>query len=275
MDSSASADSLPLNPDIEMDLEQQLKLNHEIIQTKYAAYVHCICTILEDKDITARQLTTYLLYLPALTKTADKGKMQLLMDMKAELQKAEKITDIFISLSTRYHSFLDYNIFKKILKQFGSNEIHEDLDYPTHLKDYIEMHKIKEFVKLFPELDNPKLQKIDHTSTVVSNIKGTESLSTLEEVKGVVANILGLKASALRLYSVKKGCVLGMFLISTSIADTIFTSETVFTEEQEERFRAASVLWFECNGRKYDFRKRNENDQTHDSASGNVCSGMF
>ena len=58
-------------------------------------------------------------------------------------------------------------------------------------------------------------------------------------------------------------------LIPASIADVIFTSETVFTPEQERGFQAASVLWFECNGYKFDFREESETNTSRDNPSGN------
>lgn len=205
---SSDSDSIPLDPDVEMDIEQQLQLNHKVIQTKYAAYVDCIRSILEEKGVTAKQLSAYLLYLTASTSTEDERKLQLLSDMKTELQKAELVVDVIISLSTQYASFLDYDIFERILKRFAPNKAHEDLNYPNDLKIYIEMHKVEEFVKLYPKLNNPKLQKIHSTSKLIDikiNIKPTATLSTLKEITSIVANILGLRPSALRLHGIKKG----------------------------------------------------------------------
>ena len=263
-DSSAPLDS---NSDVEEDLEQQLKIDLKQIQTRYASYIDCIHAIVEEKGINATILSTYLINLPASTNTDDERKLQLLSDMKTELQKAEKINDIFSLLSLKYASFLDYDIFETIREQFSVNEDRDELTYPVHLKAYIEKHKIKDFVKLNL---NPKLQKLGDDSkkiTIKFGIKRIQSLSTLKEVTGAVANILGLRASVLRLYGVKKGNLLVTSLIPASIADAIFTSDTVFSSEQEHEFRAVSVMWFECNGHKFDFREKKENP--HESSSGN------
>lgn len=248
-ESSASSDMESLSPSVKMDLEQKLNLNLKIIKKQYAAYLDRILVIVQEKGITAKRLSFYLLSLSA--SADDKRKLQLLFDMKNELKEVEDVTDIFTLLGSKYASFLDYDIFEAILMQFGENEKHEDLDYPTHLKTYIEVHKIKEFVKLNPRL----LLEIDRNSEVVKikfNITRTQSLKTLKEVIAAVANILGIQASALRLYSIKKGCVLVSCLIYKSIANAIFTSEMVFTEDQKDKFRAASVLWLEYKCRKFD-----------------------
>ena len=252
-----------------MDLEQQLDINLRHIQTHYACYVDCIRAIIEEKSISAEQLSSFLINLPASISTK---KLRLLSNLKAELQKAEKITDIFILLTTKYASFLDYDIFEIILKRYGPNENREELiNYPVHLKAYLEKHKIKEFIKL-PQLINPKLQKLGDESKKINiklSIKKTQNLSTLKEVMRAMATILGLRTSALRLLSIKKGCVFVTLLIPASIADVIFTSETVFTPEQEHEFQTASVLWFECNGYKFDFREESETNTSRDSPSGN------
>ena len=246
-----------------MDLEHQLNLNLKLIQRQYADYVDCILTIVEEKGVSARRLSSYLLNLPAST---DKKKLQLLSNLKAELHKAEEVTDIFILLSTKYASFLDYEIFETILKKYGAGKHREELSYPKYLKAYVEMHKIKEFMKCNPELINPKLQKIDDSSKKLNikfSTKRTQNLSTLKEVTGAVAHILGLRPSALRLHGIKKGCIYVMLLISASIAEAIFTGDRVFSLDQVYQFRAVSVMWIECNGYMFDLQKHNQERRQH------------
>ena len=117
----------------------------------------------------------------------------------------------------------------------------------------MEEHKIEEFVRI-----NPKLEKLNETSKKINiklGIKKTCSLDSLKRLKEVIANILELKASTLRLLSIKKGCVQVTLLIPSSIADVIFTRKTIFNSEKEQEFQAASVLWLECNSYKFDFTK--------------------
>lgn len=226
-----------MDSDIEVDLEQNL--NQDIIQTRYVAYVERIRIILEGQGISAGELSSYLLLLQATGTISNNMNVQLLSDLKLELQQAEKVSDIFTALSARYHFFLDYSIFENVYQHFGANEAHKDLRYPEHVQNYLKLHKINKFVKHFPEMDHPKL---DQTSTKVNikfDIKSTESMSTLKEATGTVANILGLNPFALRLRGIKKGYMLVTFFISSFIVNSIFTSETVFTEEQR---RSISVV---------------------------------
>ena len=177
-----------------MDLEQQLDINLRHIQTHYACYVDCVRAIVKEKGVSAEELSSFLINLQASITTK---KLRLLSDLKAELQKAEKITDIFILLSTKYASFLDYDIFEIILKRYGPNEDREELiNYPVHLKAYLEKHKIKEFVKLHPQLINPKLQKLGDESKKINiklSIKRTQNLSTLKEVNEGHGYYFGVK----------------------------------------------------------------------------------
>ena len=251
--SSVSSDS-PLDSDIELNLEHQLDQNLKMIHKQYAAYVDCILTIVEKKGITARRLSAYLLNLPAFSNNKDK---MLLSDLKAELKEAEEVTDIFMLLSSKYASFLDYEIFETIRERYGANYDDEqgDLDYPIHLKSYIKRHSIKQFINLNPELINPKLQKLGDTKhlRVKINIKRTQNLHTLKEVTRAVANILGLRPAALQLCGIKKGCVCVTYSIPAPVADIIFTDNLVFSSEQQHQFQAASVKWLEFNGYKYYF----------------------
>ena len=235
-----------------------------MIQKKYASYVDCVCTIIENKGVTAKKLSAFLLTLPASTSISDDQKFKKMSDLKDDLKGAQTVADVFFILNSKYASFLDYEIFEDMLENYGCNETNEKLKYPVHLKGYLEKHKIEEFVRI-----NPKLEKLNETSKKINikfGIKKTCSLDSLKRLKEAIANILELKASTLRLLSIKKGCVQVTLLIPSSIADAIFTRDTVFTSEKEREFRAASVLWLECNSCKFDFTKQKEMGLVHSSS---------
>ena len=58
----------------------------------------------------------------------------MLSDMRAEIENAGSVIKIFNILSSKYASFLDYDIYKRILKKYGRNENREELNYPTYLR---------------------------------------------------------------------------------------------------------------------------------------------
>lgn len=195
--------------------------------------------------------------LSATINTNDKRRLQLLEDIKEDLQNAENIDEIFCSLSVKY-SFLNFEVFDKILERYGSEEDRKKFNYSSCLKAYLECHKVKEFIKLHPLLINSKLQKLcDNTKKVVFklDIKTSETMNTVKEITKSVARILGLQASMVQIEGVRRGCVLVTAVLPASIADALFTTDTVFSSEQKHAFRSASVLWLKCNGYTFDFRE--------------------
>ena len=224
----------------------------------------CVLTIVEEKGVTAERLSIFLLNLRAFTD--DKYPVPILSGMRAEIRNAGSVIKIFDILSSKYASFLDYNIFQSILKKYGDEKC---LEYPKHLEDFVKKHKIVEFVKI-----NPKLKKLSNTSKKLNiklSIKKTQSLDSIKRVKEAVASILNLDPSTLRLLSIKKGCVQVTLLIPATIADLLFTRDTKLSADQQQRFREASVLWLECKGIRFDFKE----DQSQDHASGKANISIY
>ena len=102
-----------------------------------------MCTIVEKKGVDAKQLSSFLLALPASTSTSDDQRFKRLSDLKDDLQNVQTVPDIFFILNSKYASFLDYEIFEDMLENYGCNdETNEKLKYPMHLKAYLQKHKI-------------------------------------------------------------------------------------------------------------------------------------
>ncbi len=78
-----------------------------------------------------------------------------------------------------------------------------------------------------------------------------------------IAAIFGLLPSALELVDIKDGCVIVTFLIPASVADAIFTPDTVFTSQQEDKLRAVSLLWLKCNGCTINFGEKKLQKEVH------------
>ena len=251
------ASSLEPSEKVKLDLKQQLRRNLKKIGRQYASYVRCIYTALGAKGITADDLTAYLLKLPALKVDTDDEQHKLLTGIGTELKKAETIHEIINLLDENCASFIDYDIFEGIVDEYNVSEgltdkNREKLNYPEHLKTYIEMHKLSEFIKI-----NPKLSK--HTShseelTLKFEIDLSKyRLADLDELKPIISDILEIKTSTLRLLCIEEGCVVVTFLIPSSVAHFIFPSGKVLTAQQMKRFRDLSALWLKCCGCYVDF----------------------
>lgn len=169
----------------------------------------------------------------------------LLASKKAKLEEASCISEIMIILKTECTSFLNYQIFESLIKNFQLDDGRENLKYPEQLQAYINKHKISEFIEIQPilsELSDDKKELI-----LVLDIEPTCRLSGLMDLGKAVAKIMGLKQSALLIYSIKESCVVVSYLIPTFVAEFIFIGDGIFTKEQTDAFRKLSVQRLECN----------------------------
>ncbi len=248
-----------MDPNVKMDLEFILERNIEEIIKKYASYVDCILAIM--KGVSPEDLRSYLLSLSASSKSFNGQKLSLMSDKKLELKEKNTINDIFDFLTTESASFLNYDIFETIMKKYRIVEDREDLKYHDHLRAYIEKHKIIEFVKI-----NPLLKEKDGSTrvTLKYDIEITCSLAKVNDLKKFIAKILNLHPSTLQIVDIEEGCVVVTFLIPATVADAIFTPDTVFTPQQEEELQAASVLQLECNGYTFNFEKEAHSENPGD-----------
>ena len=229
------------------DLEQQLELNLKRICRRYASYVHNIRTTIKEKGVTASELHAHLVTLPEFNGNCEKEKAAL-SATREELKKTTTIDEIFILLSEKHASFLNYDIFQSIQEDY---RIEETTNYPEHLVNYVKMHKIKEFASINPLLEN--FTDASKKMVLKVNIESTCSLAKLLDLQKALANVLGVRKSKLKLLNVKEGCVLVTMLMPASIADLIFTSDKKFTKEKVKEFQALSIMWLKCNGHTFDF----------------------
>ena len=236
-----------------MDLKFVLEQNLKAITRKFASYVDCVRTCIEEKGVTPEALSSFLMSLSAFSSSYKGEKLALMSERKSELKQANTIIDIFDLLITEYSSFLNYDIFQDLLAKYKiKEEDREELKYHEHLKEYIEKHKVSEFVKINPLLkDKVGFKEL----TLKYDIKYTSTLAKVVELKKFIAEIMDLNPSALHIVDIEEGCVVVTFLIPASVADAIFTPDTVFTPQQRRELGEASVLWLKCNGLTFDFRK--------------------
>ena len=214
-------------------------------------------TILIEKAVSPEGLRSYLLSLPATNRSYEGQNLTLLSNKEAELQKCDSVTDIFNFLTTKCASFLNYDIFQFILKRYNISDDQENLQYPEHIKAYIKKHKISEFAKINPLLKSKNGSK---KLTLKYDVENICSLAKVDDLKNFIAEIMDLIPSALEIVDIKDGCVIITFLISASIADALFTPDTVLTPQQEEELRSASVQWLKCNGCSFYFEKQGNVD---------------
>lgn len=250
---TSAADCFPA--EVVEDLTHQLKCYREQIQTNYAHFVSSIHDKLVDRrEVSVSNLRFFLLNLPALACDDNKEHHKLLYGVKSEIYKATTIEDIFFLL-TEYTSFLDYHIYLDIAVKYNINIEKEKSDYLDRLNDYVEKHKVSDLVSAIPTLCKFTDQFSDMSKTLVFklNIQLSCKLANLITLKSALAKLLGFNPSALRLISIETGSVLVAFLIPAFAAEYIFHVDKGFTQHENEKFRALSVVWLEYDHRRFDF----------------------
>ena len=243
-----------LDPKVRVDLKQQLKQNFKQISRRFASFVNYVRKSILQMNISADDLCAYLLSLPALKSGESDQQVMLLSEISDKLERATTVNGIFNVLNRNYATFLNYEIFLNIAEEYEVDPDHEKMKYPEYLDDYMRMHKLSEFEEIDPLLKNVKCGSND-IMVLKFDIAMTCSLAKLQDYTLNIADILGLKPSALRLLSIEEGCVVVTLLISASVADFIFNRNKTFTTVEKKRFQALSVLWLKCNDHVYDFSK--------------------
>ena len=258
-----------LDPKV-LDLKQQLKQNFKQISGRFGSFVNYVRNSILQMNISADDLCAYLLSLPALKSGESDQQVMLLSEISDKLEKATTVNGIFNVLNRNYATFLNYEIFLNIAEEYGVDPDDEKMKYPKYLDDYIRMHKLSEFEEINPLLKNVKCGSND--MVLKFDIAMTCSLAKLQEYTLNIADILGLRPSALRLLSIEEGCVVITLLIPAPVADVIFSSDKTFTTVEKKQFQALSVLWLKCNDYVYDFSKhldlQNPKEKSQNTNSG-------
>ncbi len=232
-----------LDLDTQRDLRRQLKYNRRHIRNRYASFVVSLCNAVIGTNVSLKDFRLYLLGLPAFENDHEGEQPILLDDVKTKIENADSIHRIFEVLTTDCCSFLNIDIFESIMDKYKINtDSDEYFKYSGHLKAYLKNHEISEFIMI-----NPKLESFTKDSEILTlkfNVALPNEITKVLDLKDAIAGILGVKSCALRLVSIKKGCVVVAFLIPATVANYIFASG--LTAKQEADIQAQSVLWLEC-----------------------------
>lgn len=232
--------------DVRMDLKQQLQRTVRELVTQYASFVSSVCSSLIKTQISAEILSSFLLSLPAF-KSDERGRecgLVLLSGIRAQLESAVTIYQVIDTLSVEHASYLNCEIYQSIVGEFGTRKDHDKMNhYFEHLQDYIDRHKLLEYLELHP---SRKGTDPSNKLFLRLNFDMTMRISELLEWRVSFAAVLGLWETTLRMYGVEEGSnsesVVVIFLIPTIIAEEVF-NDLKLTAQQIAEFRALSVQW--------------------------------
>lgn len=245
---------------INEDLEQQLEEYVYHMATSYASYSFAISKSLEEKGVSVQEVLSYILSLPTFKYDDGSEKIKLLSRKRVKLQRAQSISEIFITLNCEFCNFLDFYVLKKLMKKFQVRLSEQDMLYPEKHQKYIETIKIMEFRRIQCILTAPSGETKRMTLTLA--LKSSSRLSQVYNITKAVAHILSLKRSAIRVHKFKRHGVVTCYL-QNAVADILFCEDTSFSEEQEEEFRRHSVKKLECNGYTYTFSPSPKDFEKH------------
>ena len=206
----------------------------------------CVCECVRNTGATAEQLRTFLLNLPAFSPSEDtKRHCKLFPGSKIDYEEADSVYTLFGVISLEYASYLSYDLFQVILDGYCSEGECDSvkLKYPSHLKEYIEQHKILEFVEVNPELE--RCTDASKRVEVETGIKSTSSIERLMQLRNDIAAILDLEPYVLRLHRIDDSQMIVGYLIPTLVAEAVFADGRKWLERRE-RFRSSSVRWLKC-----------------------------
>ncbi len=219
---------------------------------RYASYVKCILTSIEERGISHERLSNYLLSMSAFRTHPGREDLMLFYSLKDDFDGADAMSRIFITLSIEYASFLNPEVFQSMVDEFQLQGREEKLEYMEHFWPYMHRHKISEFMEVNPlsAAGNEKAKKL----VVKFDISLASTMGRLLELREALASILGLRTMAVRLKLVEEGCVIVSFLIPTSVANFLFNKDTKFGPKKVEEIRKLSILMIKCNDFVFDFR---------------------
>ena len=217
----------------------QLNIKLEIILTQFVDYVNCIRKYLETHE----KIDDVCFYLTCLPCSKHKGaKVNMLLESKRdELFRANTFIEVFIILQN-FTSYLNYHLFEKIIEAFIPNKDRESkkqLDYPSHLRHYLEGHNISEFKLLKPLFE--KMSNDSMKLTILLDIESSCRLSKVADLRAAIAHIMILDIDTVQIYDIWEESV-----VTTLIPSSIGISE--FTPQQENTLQALSGKKIECSG---------------------------
>ena len=233
-------DTSQLDEDEKIDLEHKLIRDTSDIIEKFGSLVIDTSSSLKECGVTPQELANCVVQLEGFV--ADIGQ-NIVGDHEEEITQCGSIDGIFLILRKyRYWSFLNSKILQQIINKLGTENNKDCLKkYLGDFKDYCKRSIFQVPSQVFDKkAKRPKFAvKLTHT---VQN-----TLENILQAQRKIAEILGIRSSALYLCSVEKGCVKVHFQIPRCMAERVFPPST----EQLTALGEASVQFLEFDGKQY------------------------
>ena len=203
-----------LNEDQKIDLEQRLRADTKRMKINFSNFTVAIRDSLESR-IALDKIKDTILSLDAFTDGI--GTTVLDPQDVQDIKRAETVSAVFIILR-KYISFFNYDIIVILISQYGTEEDKTKLqDYLREFKDFCKRNIYEVPSNAYSNSSRPEAKNI-----VVKCTDHVTSVQNVRQMKEQVADIMGLKYSALQLHTIWKGCFELHFFISAATATRLF-----------------------------------------------------
>ena len=154
--------------------------------------------------------------------------------------RCDSLEEIFVILSD-YWSFLDYDLLKSIVKNFGNEDEESKIEgYQKELQLFCD-RKVSEVPKEFIQ---KRLEHINVHEEVIIKLKLDDPrLRDITDLKAKLCDVMDIEPAKLQIIDVRKGCVEIIFLIPKHMSDVF---KKPLTKQQWELLQAASIVSLSC-----------------------------
>ena len=223
------------------DIEKPTCSSTKKMKTKFGVLINQTTKSLKLRGVSADQLILFLAQLegldPVCTTAAESYllfEQDIIKIFKAECSTIE---DVFMRLKG-YYSWFNYQLIKDIANVFCEDDVQlkkEFKKYKSHLSKYCEKR-----LHYFPEETEPPTVDTQIYIFKIEQEWRTMTLSQVKIVKKIICQILKLQKVALRLRSVRNGCVEMTFDIPTHLAEVVFP----LSEEKVRVLKKHKIRYF-------------------------------
>ena len=209
-----------LEKDDIIDLQQRLISDTKEILTKFADFSIYIRESLKRQNILLEEIKHSILSLRAFREIDNEVKVLDSLEHQEKLLGASSVSEMFLILqSNNYISFYNYHLLEHLIKHHGCSDDHRLLEeYLRDLHTFCQRNVFEIPPLVFSSGCNvPEKGKL----FALKCATGVETLEGVQALQNEVAKVFGLRFSALRLCSIKNGCVELHLMVSAAVAKSI------------------------------------------------------
>ena len=221
-----------LSEDEKEDLIQVLSHNTDDVKKSFRELVDSTCVSLKMREKTAEELVRCALNI-IVNNNSEAAPLTLLKEHQEELKSATTVDGVFIALIP-HMSFFNYGILEHIIVNLGSDNDKESLaNYLSKFNTFCQ-RRVFEVFPLRVGVSGTEKGKVKKFAALLTEYDNKATLMDIKRAKRKLANLLGLKSSALTLQIIDSGSVLLVLSLPTFIADGIFPLDPIRTRYLKE-----------------------------------------